>query len=107
MSEETTLSLPDSFQRRLEKDLNKVVNGIPDYFAKNYSELKVYWNYPNVPEFLVGWCTGSCQASYIQGFYQLYAELPTEKQIADIRKLISRRKTQFEQGVVAFLEEKF
>jgi len=48
--------LPEGFVKRMERDLNKVTESIPDFFANKYNELQEVWNYPNGFEFLVGWC---------------------------------------------------
>ena len=99
-------SLPEEFLRRIESDLNKIAEAIPDYFSKIYDEIQMYFHYPNIPEFLVGWCVGACHSSYVQTYLQVYGQVPTDEQVKEIRKIISRRKAQFEQGVLAFLEEK-
>ena len=104
-STETISVLPVEFVRRIEKDLNNISQAIPDYFANNYDELKEVWNYPNVLEFLIGWCVGNCQGSYAATFQQVYDKAPSIEQISAIHKIISRRRLQIEQGVSAFLEE--
>jgi len=97
--------LPDGFVKRIERDLNKVIESIPDFFANKYGELQEVWNYPNGFEFLVGWCIGICEGSYLQAYQQMYQGTPTVEQVAAIHKIIARRKSHIEQGVSAFLEE--
>ena len=99
------VSLPEEFSQRIEKDLNTLVSGIPVILSSNFEFLKDTWNYPNAFEFLIGTLVGNCQVSYIQTFDQLYGQMPSAQQIEEIHKVISRRKSQFEQGVSAFLEE--
>jgi hypothetical protein len=86
------VSLPEEFSQRIEKDLNTLVSGIPVILSSNF-------------EFLIGTLVGNCQVSYIQAFDQLYDQMPSAQQIEEIHKVISSRKSQFEQGVSAFLEE--
>jgi len=100
----TSAILPDDFASRIESDLNKIVESLPDHLEKVFSDL-----YENVPysesyEFLVGWSIGNCEGSYIQGFTQVYEKFPSDEQISEIRKIITRRRSQIEQGVKAFLE---
>ncbi len=100
----TKVILPDDFASRIESDLNKIVESLPDHLEKVFSDL-----YENVPysesyEFLVGWSIGNCEGSYIQGFTQVYEKFPSDEQISEIRKIITRRRSQIEQGVRAFLE---
>lgn len=100
----TSKILPDDFASRIESDLNKIVESLPDHLEKVFSDL-----YENVPysesyEFLVGWSIGNCEGSYIQGFTQVYEKFPSDEQVSEIRKIISRRRSQIEQGVKAFLE---
>ncbi len=100
----TSAILPDDFASRIESDLNKIVESLPDHLEKVFSDL-----YENVPysesyEFLVGWSIGNCEGSYIQGFTQVYEKFPSDEQISEIRKIITRRRSQIEQGVRAFLE---
>ena len=97
--------LPEGFVKRIERDLNKVTESIPDFFANKYDELQEVWNYPNGFEFLVGWCIGICEGSYLQAYQQMYQGTPTVEQVAAIHKIIARRKSHIEQGVSAFLEE--
>lgn len=98
-------SLPDKFSQKLEKDLNTMIEGIPDIIDAHYPYLKNSWNYSNAFEFLVGMIVGNCQLSYIQAFYREFGKMPNSNQIEDIHNTISRRKIQIEQGVSAFLEE--
>ncbi len=100
----TSAILPNDFASRIESDLNKIVESLPDHLEKVFSDL-----YENVPysesyEFLVGWSIGNCEGSYIQGFTQVYEKFPSDEQISEIRKIITRRRSQIEQGVRAFLE---
>ena len=97
--------LPEEFIQKIEQDLNKITNGIPDILSSHYEFLKDEWNYSNAFEFLVGMMVGNCQFSYIQAFDQIYEKMPTGEQTEEIHSMISRRKVQFEQGVSAFLEE--
>lgn len=102
---QTLSGIPEIFLRRVEADLNKTAQWIPDYLTANYDEIKKYWNYPNALEFLVGWIAGNCHGSYLQAYIEIYKEPPTLEVQSDIRKIISRRRNQIEQGVNAFLEE--
>ena len=103
--EHIVCSLPVEFINNIEKDLNKITEGIPEILESNYEFIKDDWNYSNAFEFLVGMILGNCQFSYIQAFDQIYEKMPNREQIKDIHTVISRRKIQFEQGVSAFLEE--
>ena len=103
--ENIIVTLPEEFVKRIEQDLNKITNGIPDILSSYYEFLKDEWNYSNAFEFLVGMMVGNCQFSYIQAFDQIYEKMPTGEQTEEIHSMISRRKVQFEQGVSAFLEE--
>lgn len=89
-------SLPKEFVSRIENDLNKMTDRIPDILDGNFEFLKYTWNYPNAFEFLVGLCVGNCQLSYIQAYNQMYNQVPTGQKLEDIHQLISRRKIQFE-----------
>ncbi len=102
---QTVSELPEEFIRRIETDLNKTAKWIPDYLAANYDEIKEYWNYPNALEFLVGWIAGNCHGSFLQAYIQVYEKTPNVEEQSEIRKIISRRRNQIEQGVNAFLEE--
>lgn len=106
-SREESLSceLPQEFVQRIENDLNKLIDGIPEIIGAHHKFLKDTWNYSNAFEFLVGMLVGNCQLSYIQAFYQKYGKMPEPCQNEDLHRIISRRKIQFEQGVSAFLEE--
>ncbi len=100
----TPVLLPEEYASRIESDLNKIAESLPDHLEKVFSDL-----YQNIPysesyEFLVGWSIGNCEGSYIQGFTQVYEKFPSDEQISEIRKIISRRRLQIEQGVKAFLE---
>ena len=103
--ESIRFSLPGEFIENIEKDLNKITERIPDILYSNYDFLKDNWNYSNAFEFLVGMIVGNCQLGYIQAFDQTYEKMPSRKQTEEIHNIISRRKIQFEQGVIAFLEE--
>ncbi len=103
--EKIVCNLPEEFIQRIEMDLNKITEGIPNILASNYELLSDTWNYSNAFEFLVGLIVGNCQFSYIQAFDQIYKKMPSPRQNEEIHTIISRRKIQFEQGVSAFLEE--
>ena len=103
--ENLTCKLPDDFVQRIENDLNKLVEAIPEIIDSHHRFLKDTWNYSNAFEFLVGMLVGNCQLSYIQAFYQKYGKMPEPCQSENLHRIISRRKIQFEQGVSAFLEE--
>ena len=103
--ENLSCQLPEEFVKTIEKDLNKLVAGIPEIIQAHHDFLKDTWNYSNAFEFLVGMLVGNCQNSYIQAFYHKYGKMPQPCQNESLHKIISRRKIQFEQGVSAFLEE--
>ena len=90
----TPVLLPEEYASRIESDLNKIAESLPDHLEKVFSDL-----YQNIPysesyEFLVGWSIGNCEGSYIQGFTQVYEKFPSDEQISEIRKIISRRRLQ-------------
>lgn len=103
--ESINFTLQEEFIENIEKDLNKIIGGIPDILDSNYEFLKDDWNYSNAFEFLVGMIVGNCQFSYIQAFDHIYEKMPSRQQTKEIHNIITRRKIQFEQGVSAFLEE--
>jgi len=98
--------LPEEFVKKIEGDLNKISESIPDFFEKNFKELSTYWSYPNPFEFFVGMTAGICEGSYCQSFSQTYGKAPSNEQIAEIRKIVARRKVQIEQGIDAYYKEK-
>ena len=97
--------LPDEFIQWIESDLNKVTEVLPDYLQEKYDEIIKNRNYEHVFEFLIGWCIGTCESSYFQAYQHEYGKIPSEIQITEIRKIISRRRIQIEQGISAFLNE--
>ena len=98
--------LPEEFVKKIEGDLNKISEWIPDFFEKNFKELSTYWPYTNPFEFFVGLIAGVCEGSYCQSFSQICGEAPSNEQISEIRKIIARRKVQIEQGIDAYYKEK-
>ena len=98
--------LPEEFARKIETDLNKMSEWIPDFFEKNFKELSTYWSYPNPFEFFVGMTVGICEGGYSQSFNQMYGKIPSIEQFSEIRKIIARRKVQIEQGIDAYYKEK-
>ena len=98
--------LPEEFVKKIESDLNKISEWIPDFFEKNFKELSTYWPYTNPFEFFVGLIAGICEGSYCQSFSQKCGEAPSNEQISEIRKIIARRKVQIEQGIDAYYKEK-
>lgn len=99
--------LPEEFVKYVELDLNKITEILPEHLLKNINEFEKYWKYPNICEFLVGYCVGTCNGSYTQAFMDLYRNNPTSEQVTEISKMVSRRRAQIEQGVNAFLDENF
>lgn len=99
--------LPEEFVKYIESDLNKITEILPEHLLKNIDEFEKYWKYPNIFEFLVGYCVGTCNGSYIQAFMDLYKLNPASDQVTEINKMVSRRRSQIEQGVNAFLDENF
>jgi hypothetical protein len=97
--------MPDEFIRKIEGDLNKIVEITPDYLSSIYSELKENFYFPNAFEFLTGLCTGHCMGSYVQAYQQIYQKIPSHTEIQKIHKIVFRRRIQIEQSVCAFLEE--
>ncbi len=98
--------LPEEFVKKIEGDLNKISEWIPDFFEKNFKELSTYWPYTNPFEFFVGLTAGICEGGYCQTFSQICGEAPSNEQISEIRKIIARRKVQIEQGIDAYYKEK-
>jgi hypothetical protein len=98
--------LPEEFARKIETDLNKISEWIPDFFEKNFKELSTYWSYSNPFEFFVGMTVGICEGGYSQSFNQMYGKIPSIEQFSEIRKIIARRKVQIEQGIDAYYKEK-
>ena len=97
--------LPEEFVRWIESDLNKVIEVLPEFLEKNYKEITKNQNYPHQFEFLMGWCIGICESSFCHAYQHEYKKIPSEFQVIEIRKIISRRRIQFEQGVFEFLKE--
>lgn len=107
-TERKTISfLPEEFVKRVESDLNKITKYLPEHLLHNIDEFEKYWKYPNVFEFLVGYCVGTCTGSYLQSFMDLYKTPPGMDEVSEINKMVSRRRSQIEQGVNAFLDENF
>jgi len=98
--------LPEEFVKKIERDLNKISESIPDFLEKNFKELYTYWSYTNPSEFFVGMTAGICEGSYCQSFSQIYEKSPSNQQITEIRKMIARRKVQIQQGIDAYYKEK-
>ena len=85
--------------------MNKVAENLPDYIENVFSNLYEHVPYAESYEFLIGWAFGFCEGNYSQGFSQVYGQAPSEEQVKEIRKIISRRRSQIEQGVRSFLEQ--
>ena len=100
-----TKELPDKFVQLIERDLNKMPEVLPDYLEKKYEELTKYRNYTHPFESLTEWCIGTCETSYFQTYLHDYKKIPSEIQITEIQKIISRKRTLIEQAILAFLEE--
>ena len=98
--------LPEEFVKKIERDLNKISEWLPDFFEKNFKELTTYWSYTNPFEFFVGMTVGICEGGYCQSFIQIYGKSPSNEQITEIRKIIARRRVQIEQGIDAFYKER-
>jgi len=98
--------LPEEFVKKIEMDLNKISEWMPDFFEKNFKELTTYWSYTNPFEFFVGMTVGICEGGYCQSFSQIYGKSPSNEQITEIRKIIARRRVQIEQGIDAFYKER-
>ncbi len=98
--------LPEEFVKKIEMDLNKISEWMPDFFEKNFKELTTYWSYTNPFEFFVGMTVGICEGGYCQSFNQIYGKSPSNEQITEIRKIIARRRVQIEQGIDAFYKER-
>ena len=102
---ETISVLPKDFIDKIEGDLNKIVEAIPEYLSSIYSELRENFYFPNAFEFLTGLCVGHCMGSYVQAFQQVYEKIPSSKELIEIHKIILRRRIQIELSISAFLEE--
>jgi len=87
----TALFLPEEFVKYVELDLNKITEILPEHLLKNIDEFEKYWKYHNIFEFLVGYCVGTCNGSYVQGFMDLYKNNLTSDHISEISKMVSRR----------------
>jgi len=101
----TVSDLPDEFVHNIERDLNKMTNILPDYLKEKYEEITKNRNYEHLFEFLIGWCIGTCESSYFQVYQHEYGKIISDTQITEIRKIVSRRRIQIEQGISAFLNE--
>ena len=97
--------LPDEFVQTIENDLNKLTKVIPDYLKRNYDEITKNQTCSQPLEFLLGWCIGMCETSYFQIYNHDYGKFPSEIQITEIRKIISRKRTLVKQTISTFLEE--
>jgi len=97
--------LPEEFVQLIESDLNKIPEVLPDYLERNYEEITQNRNYKNPFEFLTGWYIGTCETSYCQTYLHDYEKIPSEIQVTEIRKIISKRRILIEQAISAFLEE--
>ena len=91
--------LPEEFVRRIESDLNKIADSLPDFFENNFEEMSINWSFPDPFSFLIGMTIGICEGGYCQAFQQIYDKTPSNEQIIEIRKIITRRKLQIQQGV--------
>ena len=100
-----TTKLPDEFVQLIESDLNKMTEVLPDYLEKKYEEITKNRNYAHPFEFLIGWCIGTCETSYCQTYLHDYKQIPSEIQISEIRKIISRKRILIEKAILEFLEE--
>ena len=100
-----TRELPDEFVQLIESDLNKMTEVLPDYLEKKYEEITKNRNYAHPFEFLIGWCIGTCETSYCQTYLHDYKQIPSEIQISEIRKIISRKRILIEKAILEFLEE--
>jgi hypothetical protein len=98
-------NLPEEFSHRIENDLNKIVEAMPEYLSSILSELRENFHFPNAFEFLTGLCVGHCMGSYVQAYQQVYEKIPSSKELTEIHEIIFRRRIQIEQSVSAFLEE--
>lgn len=97
--------LPKDFIDKIEGDLNKIVEAIPEYLSSIYSELRQNFYFPNAFEFLTGLCIGHCMGSYVQAYQQVYERVPSSKELIEIHNAIFRRRIQIEQSVSVFLED--
>jgi hypothetical protein len=102
---EIILNLPDEFIHIIERDLNKIVEAVPEYLSSILSELRENFYFPNAFEFLTGVCVGHCMGSYVQAYQQVYEKIPSSNELTEIHEIIFRRRIQIEQSVSAFLEE--
>jgi hypothetical protein len=99
------LVLPKDFVSKIESDLNKIVETVPDYLSSIFSELEENFYFPNAFEFLTGLCVGHCMGSYVQAYQQIYDKVPSSREITEIHEIIFRRRIQIEQSVSVFIEE--
>ena len=99
------VELPKEFVQLIESDLNKMPEVLPDYLEKKYEEITKNRNYTNPFEYLTGWCVGTCETSYCQTYLHDYGKIPSEIQVTEIRKIISKRRILIEQAISAFLKE--
>jgi len=97
--------LPEEFKNRIEEDLNLVSQTIPDYFKNKEDEFLKYWNTPELETFFEGFLVGMCETNYIQSFQKIYEKFPSKCQIDEIDKIIARRRSQFQQGILAAIKE--
>ena len=97
--------LPEEFIDKIEGDLNKIVDAVPDYLSSIYSELQENFDISNTFQFLVGLCIGHCMGSYVQAYQQVYGKIPSSRELIEIHNTIFRRRIQIEQSVSAFLDE--
>jgi hypothetical protein len=100
-----TTKLPDEFVQLIESDLNKMTEVLPDYLERKYEEITKNRNYAHQFEFLIGWCIGTCETSYCQTYLHDYKQIPSEIQISEIRKVISRKRILIEKAILEFLEK--
>jgi len=106
-SDKKQQTLPKEYVRIIEKDLNKITRTLPDYLEKNFQKIQKNWEPSIAFDFLVGYCLGTCESSYFQGYQEKYGEVISEEQKNIIRKIIARRRIQIEQGVLSFLQKQF
>jgi hypothetical protein len=78
---------------------------LPDYLERKYEEITKNRNYAHPFEFLIGWCIGTCETSYCQTYLHDYKQIPSEIQISEIRKVISRKRILIEKAILEFLEK--
>ena len=97
--------LPEKFKNKIESDLNLVSQTIPDYLKNKENKFLRYWNNPELEIFLEGFLVGMCEVNYIQSFQKIYGQFPSKCQIEEIDKIIARRRSQFQQGILAATKE--